>query len=356
MNLKKSAGNNGPVFSLFNRKYLGSKRELAQRIREAIIATSGTPDSFFDGFTGTGAISAAMLVTGIKKLIVCDNLFSNTVILDGFFEAGTDHKKLFLQSIDRLNALPGKEGYITAHFADIYFTRPNCLVMDAIREEIESMRRRGNVPHTVIHSLLASFLLAADRVANTLGQYDAYLKHIDSRGYQNKKHVTDTRVHETFTLRALTFFPSLPHEIYTADILRIIDDVQADTAYFDPPYNWRQYCDNYHILENIARWEKPAVFGKTKKFKRDGLKSDFSSRRKAKNALETLLEKVKSPHVYISYNSEGIVAKTDITSMMSRYGAVKCFEFPYPVFGKGAGVSRRRLVNEYLFYVQKTSR
>ena len=33
----------------------------------------------------------------------------------------------------------------------------------------------------------------------------------------------------------------------------------------DPPYNSRQYCDAYHLLENVARWEKPDVYGVAKK-------------------------------------------------------------------------------------------
>ena len=54
--------------------------------------------------------------------------------------------------------------------------------------------------------------------------------------------------------------------------------LRTDVAYFDPPYNGRQYCDNYHVLENLARWEKPPLFGKTLKFDRSGLRSPFSQK------------------------------------------------------------------------------
>ncbi|MDR2589659.1 MAG: DNA adenine methylase [Oscillospiraceae bacterium] len=43
----------------------------------------------------------------------------------------------------------------------------------------------------------------------------------------------------------------------------------------DPPYNSRQYCDAYHLLENIARWEKPEVSGVARKMDRTNLKSDY---------------------------------------------------------------------------------
>ena len=53
--------------------------------------------------------------------------------------------------------------------------------MDAVREAIERLRADGAVAAAEHEWLLGCFLLAADRVANTLGQYDAYLKHLDQR-------------------------------------------------------------------------------------------------------------------------------------------------------------------------------
>lgn len=353
MNSRKPAANNGKPFSIVNRKYLGSKRELAQKIIENIISISGMPDVFFDGFCGTGAVSAKLIASGLRKIIACDNLYSNTVILEGFFRLKKADGQVFESALETLNALEGKNGYITEHFAGIYFTRANCRRMDAIRENIESLRRKQLISEHVAFSLLASFLLAADRVANTLGQYDAYLKNIDSFGYRGDRHVTDTRIHQKFMLKTLQFLPDIDRKIIHDDIVKVISLVKADTAYFDPPYNGRQYCDNYHVLENIARWEKPAVFGKTKKYDRRGLKSSFSSRRQAKNALRALLCQTRIPHVYLSYNSEGILAKEEIISLLAEFGKPDLFEIPYPVFGKGAGVSRKRLVTEYLFHVKK---
>ncbi|MBU4457771.1 MAG: DNA adenine methylase, partial [Candidatus Omnitrophica bacterium] len=35
---------------------------------------------------------------------------------------------------------------------------------------------------------------------------------------------------------------------------------KCDVAYIDPPYNARQYINFYHVLENLAKWEKPVEF------------------------------------------------------------------------------------------------
>ena len=70
--------------------------------------------------------------------------------------------------------------------------------MDGVREEIERLRRAGEISAGEHDILLASFLLAADRVANTIGQYDAFLKNIGGRNRAGGKHVLDERVHTPF--------------------------------------------------------------------------------------------------------------------------------------------------------------
>lgn len=50
---------------------------------------------------------------------------------------------------------------------------------------------------------------------------------------------------------------------YNQDINRLIRDIKGDVLYLDPPYNSRQYCSNYHVLETIARYDNPVLSGKT---------------------------------------------------------------------------------------------
>ena len=55
-----------------------------------------------------------------------------------------------------------------------------------------------------------------------------------------------------------------------------------------PPYNSRQYCDAYHLLENVASWEKPEVFGVAKKMDRSNLNSKYCTHTASKQ-LEDLI-------------------------------------------------------------------
>ncbi len=64
----------------FNRKYLGSKRQLREWLAETMCGIAGTPESFVDGFFGTGSVSVAMARRGVPNIVAVDNLRSNAVI------------------------------------------------------------------------------------------------------------------------------------------------------------------------------------------------------------------------------------------------------------------------------------
>lgn len=300
-----------------------------------------------DGFCGTGAVALAVAARGTVRITAVDMLRSNCVILRGFLAPGQRIPAL----LEQLNALPSRSGYISASYAGTYFTEENCGRMDAIREEIARRHARGEVTSGEHDALLSSFLLAADRVANTIGQYDAFLKNIGAGNRSNGKHLVDDRVATLFVLRPLEPLPGIDLEVIEGDMIALAPEVRAEVAYYDPPYNGRQYCDNYHVLENLARWEKPPLFGKTRKFDRTALRSPFSQRAHAAHALHQLVAATRAAHIFLSYSSEGILSKEEIHSLLSSRGETRIMEIPYPVFGNGAGVSKRRNVMEYLFHV-----
>jgi len=334
-----------PVF-LFNRKYLGSKRLLREWLAGSMCARAGTPATFLDGFFGTGSVSLAMARRGVGRIVAVDSLRSNCVILRGFTTSSVRTAEL----LEHANASIPFEGYIWENYSGTYFTDDNCRKMDGVREELERLHLAGEISNGEHDILLASFLLAADRVANTLGQYDAFLKHIGSSNQAGGRHILDDRVGTPFVMRPLDVIAGTVFDVREGDMVALAAEIDADVAYFDPPYNHRQYCDNYHVLENFARWEKPPLFGKTRKFDRTAMKSPFSQKQNAAEALRGLVRGVRARDVFLSYSSEGLLAPDEIQAILSTRGTTSLLEIPYPVFGNGAGVSVRRSVTEYLFH------
>jgi adenine-specific DNA-methyltransferase len=340
------------VFEIQNRKYIGSKFKLIDFLERSILeAVGGTIESFFDCFAGTGIVSQRFRKYA-HKVIANDMLASNHIIHKAFLSStrSTVSIKKLEELCARLNSMEPKHGYVYSNFGNTYFTNENAGRIDAIREEIDILCERGECTVQEKYCLLASLLYSIDKVANTVGQYDAFLKHIEFDVVPSGRHTIDSNVRKPLTLkRPLIYFDGV-NETYRGDIDILSEKINSEVVYIDPPYNSRQYIDCYHVLENIARWEKPATYGKTRKFERTKDKSRFSERRNAYGALRKLVEALKCSHLFLSYNTEGILTDNQILEILNAKGKVTVFEKEYPVFGNGAGVSVKRKLKERLFY------
>lgn len=355
------------AFRLNNRKYLGAKHRLLDFLHEAVLSRVPSPEVFIDGFAGTGVVGEHFRRYA-GRIVSNDLLYSNYVVNQAFLNSTPRNVDLgrVEELLSALNRLPPSPGYVLENFGGRYFTPENAARIDAVREGAEELYRGGRCTEQERFLLLASLLYAADKAANTVGQYDAYLKHLErepaepaaaqglpaaaaARG--GRRHLVDSNVHKPLKLR----LPAVElgeggHEVYNEDLNTLIGRLRGDVLYLDPPYNTRQYIDCYHVLENIARWERPPLYGKTRKFRRAVLKSRYSRQAEASRALAELIEAARSEHIFLSYNTEGIIPDEDIAAILGRKGRWEVCEREYAVFGNGAGSSRRRMLRERVFY------
>ena len=170
-----------------------------------------------------------------------------------------------------------------------------------------------------------------DKIANTVGHYDAYRKNVD---FEKKLVLNVLLPGETIN----------PNNIcYNLDANKLIKSIKGDLLYLDPPYNSRQYCDAYHLLENVARWEKPEVFGVAKKMDRTALKSKYCTK-SAAEAFDDLIKQLKCRYIVLSYNnmakkgndrSNARISDDDIFRILCAKGKVKVFSEEYKAFTTG---------------------
>ena len=336
--------------SLQNRKYIGSKVRLLDFIEQEILLAAGGIESFFDGFAGTGVVADRMRLH-TSRLVLVDNLFSNYLINRAFFLSSHDNVRLdyITSALREFNRIEPSDGYASEHFGGRYFTANNAGLIDTIRDQIELRRQAGDCTEQESHVLIASLLLAVDKVANTVGQYDSYLKNLGSRTYdEDGRHVVDSNVYARLRLRMPVLRFAEGAKVIRADVNRIAMDYEAEVAYLDPPYSERQYVDCYHVLENIALWKKPELRGKTKKFERESLKSEYSRRRTALKAFAQLIQTIRARYIVVSYSNEGLMSVEDLRETLAARGCTTIEHRDYVVFGNGAGQSIRRRVVEYL--------
>lgn len=334
-----------------NRKYIGAKTDLLPFIEEAVRTHLPQAETALDPFAGTGVVAVHLARLGLR--VTAADLLLHNALAARCFMGGRPGEVDWARVAERLEFLQGLEpvaGYVTAVWGGTYFTRENAGRIDAIREAIAEWERRREVSPQELAVLLTSLVYAVDKVANTVGQYDAFLKHLGEEPYgADGRHRVDANVYRPVQLCLPQVVESEGCEALVADSLALVPGRPVDLLYLDPPYNNRQYIDNYHLLENLVRWERPPVIGKTAKFERSALKSPFSSRRRAGAALATLIRETAARCILLSYNSEGIVPDETILALLAERGRVTVYRKPYQIFGHGAGRSRRRPIEERLF-------
>ena len=312
-----------------NRRYLGNKYKLLSFIKDVVNKECSDVKSVADIFAGTGVVASAF---ADKQLITNDLMYSNFICNYAWFSPDFYDFEKIKYIINHYNSpLTKKEGYMTKTFADTYFSREDCSKIDYIREDIERQFNEKKINNRERAILITSLLYAMDKIAKTCGHYDAFRKNI----------IFDEHLELKIPDVNNTNNPS--NCCYNDDANKIVEHIYADLVYLDPPYNSRQYCDSYHLLENVARWEKPEVSGVARKFDRSGLKSDYCSINATK-AFKDLVKKLNCKYILLSYNnmankgdnrSNAKILDEDIMLILSKKGMTKVFSKNYKAFSAG---------------------
>src|SRR5690554_6665782 len=245
-------------------KYIGNKTRLLPFIEESMkdfgIPFEGT---FIDIFAGTASVGNHFKQNGFK--IISNDFMTYSYV--------TQYAQIKLNKIPEYNfgefkniedvyryllTLEPKKGYFYENFAPSgkykrkYFSNENAMIIDSIRDEIDTWYRNKTITNDQYFYLLAVFIDSVDRVANISGTYGAFLK-----------------IWRSMALKEFEFMPievfnnSKENIIYQQDSNKLIYNIKGDVLYIDPPYNQRQYASNFHILETIAVWDKQELRGKS---------------------------------------------------------------------------------------------
>jgi adenine-specific DNA-methyltransferase len=295
--------------------YIGSKKRLLPFIKNTIYDVVGNDLSqmvFCDMFAGTGIVGRSFK-SEVKQIIANDCEYYSYVLNKNYIENHTEiaNKQAF---IDELNSLPLIDtGFVYQNYCigggteRRYFSDQNGKKIDTIRQKIEEWKNEHKLSPNLYFFLLASLLESADKVANTTSVYSAFLKHYDPSA---KK--------ELMLQPADFVLNENEHKVFCLDSNRLIEQIEGDILYLDPPYNDRQYGASYHLLNTIARYDNFEPRGKTGL--REYAKSLYCSKIGAQEAFEDLIEKVQFNYIFLSYNNEGIMPMGVIRKIMERYG------------------------------------
>ena len=299
--------------------YIGSKYSLIDFLTTTIadVAGSNTHGKVFaDLFAGTGVVGKTFKEKGYR--VISNDIQYYSYVLN-------KHYKNYCAGSGS-----GRQ----------YFTDENGMKCDSIRIELEQLKECGEIDESQYYYLLASLINSIDKYANTASVYGAFLKKVKKSAAKE------------FQLELLPIIDGdKESKAYNKNISDIISTIGGDILYLDPPYNARQYCTNYHVLETIARYDDPQLHGKTGLRDYSSQKSLFCSPRTVVDAFDDVLKKADFKYIFLSYNNEGLMPFDVIQHTMEKYGEYQRFEQEYRRFKADTDKNRNIKANtttEYL--------
>ena len=138
-----------------------------------------------------------------------------------------DKEKLknIIDYYNSINPQDLEENYFSEDYGDKFFDKLNAKLIGYIREDLEN--RKENLTDKEYSILLTSLIYNIDKIANTVGHFDAYIKKPIKYKQLNLRLIKPSEIENV--------------EIYQENANELARKITADIAYIDPPYNSRQY-------------------------------------------------------------------------------------------------------------------
>lgn len=293
-------------------KYIGSKLSLLESIMASVEARFGpVAGRMIDVCTGTTRVAQAFRGRG-WTVQSSDLSWATEAYAHAFLRRTAESGARIEGMLAELRGTPGSVGWITTNYCDVSGVEGGTVRMwrpengrkaDGIRDQIAAWEASGHINRHEAMILVACLIFALDKVDNSVGVQQAYLKSWAAR------------TSDALLLLDLPFTDG-PVALHYVGNCMDIEYEEADFAYIDPPYSAHSYSTYYHIWDSITRWDKPAVSLKTnRRIDRvssadefDGaMVSSWNSKRTALQSFMSICESLPVRHVLISYNNESIL-------------------------------------------------
>ena len=342
-------------------RYIGSKGLLLDNINQVIEENVDGANSFMDIFSGTASV--ARYFKKSYEVMSNDIIYFSYVLQKATIEndkepsfktlkkSGIEDPFKYLEEepLDKFQFNNKKSfiqnNYSPNEFSDrMYFTNENARRIDFIRVKIEEWFSKKYILENEYFYLLAGLIEAVPFISNISGTYGAYLKHWDKRALKPLRMVKP----EVMTNSKL-------NKSFNADGNELVREIKGDILYIDPPYNNRQYLPNYHVLETIAKYDHPEIYGITGLRPYKEVKSKYCNKSSVAETFSDLIENANFEHIVLSYSTEGIMDSESIINILEKWcikESIKEYRFPYRRY-KGKLSAKKHDLHELIFYAQK---
>ena len=333
-------------------RFIGNKElivpEIVNLLKEKNLLNKNL--TFFDAFCGTGAVSDALKDS--FNLIVNDLLKWCTIYTVGrVCSSNCRFDKLGFDPFEFFNTNDNKiEGFFFKNYSPggskrMFFSSENAARIDYFRNTIEEWKKLNKISNNEYNFLLSCLIESVSRVSNTAGVYGAFLKHWDPRA---TKPILFCKV----ATKSSKYKSILS---FNKRIEDIVEDINCDILYIDPPYTQNQYGTQYHLIETLIFNDSPNISPITGSRSTSPMRSDWSKNYKAHILLDKILSKTKAKYIVFSYSTDGLMPKDFIDASLKRYGKPEtytCKKIAYKKY-KNFKCNGPKEHFEYLFFIEK---
>jgi len=373
-------------------KYMGSKREILEFVKNSIVELNVDSQWLCDLFTGTGVVAGSLkniynihandiqayssilartYLTNIKSTISTDQLKlikeRVTYFVEEFHSSykslNFDYNKI--QTLDEFVAIENAQQKLivadfeigfhlfTKFYSGTYWSFEQCVWIDSIRAVAEQYKGKPEY-----YAIISSLIFAMSYTSQSTGHYAQFRdakkdsSMIDIMQYRKK----DIWLYFERKITELTNFlngNAREYKVTTLDYidcLRIVE--KGAIIYADPPYQSVHYSRFYHVLETLVRYDYPKVLYKGR-YRDDRHQSPFCKKSTVKDAFVALYQGVKSrdAHLVLSYSDTGMISLKELTQLgsqvLSRNYSRNILEIDYKHSNMGRSDEKEQDVKEY---------
>lgn len=343
---------------LFNQliPYIGNKRKLLGLIGSVIVRTGISPHNadFVDLFAGTGVVSRYAKTLGFR--VVSNDWEPYSAIINRCYVEAQAAPTYFASEpytgvLERLNRLTPLQGWVTQHLCPdddldydikrdrMFYQRKNGMRIDAIREQISSWDKAGDLSPIQAACLLAPLLYSACYNSNTSGVFKGF-----HNGWGGQTSTALYRIAGDLSLRPAIFHDNgQDNVVLREDAQDVATDLRKHVTrptivYIDPPYNQHPYGSNYHVLNSVGLWDKPSLSPKISGHGdksairldwRTERRSAYNHKEQAGRAYARLLRSLPAEWIATSYSTDGFIPLLGLVRANQAVGRVTVFARGY---------------------------
>ncbi|WP_300711364.1 DNA adenine methylase [uncultured Brachyspira sp.] len=368
--------------------YIGNKRRLLPFIKNTILSIleeDGNIKTALDLFAGSGSVSRLLKTLNLEVysndweyysyILNYAHLSIDIEDLDNMF-IHTGGAENTINMINSIKYIDDDDRYISKYYAPLnddnpdlinerlFYTHYNAERIDIIRNNIDKLYKNNAINKKEAYYLMASLIYQAATHTNTSGVFKAF-----HAGFGGRNKDALHRILAPISLNKIPLYSGKKCYVSMEDANKfVVKNKHFDLVYLDPPYNQHQYGSNYHLLNTIALWDKPAInkniYINGKKTDKGGIRKDwiktksmYCYKKTAKETLINLLNNIDARHIVMSYSTDGIIEYDDLLSILGSRGKLEIVTSEYTKY-RGA---KRSIVNktkniEYLFVINTQKR